>query len=363
MKLLIGTNLKQLRKEKDLTQEELAEILGVSYQSVSRWENNSCYPDMELLPTIAHFFATTVDRLLGITEAVEEEKVNVYLAQFQKAVSRGKIDECIRIAREAVAEYPNNYRLLNQLMYALFIAGDEDGNIPDWKENAQKYDAEITALGERIVKYCPDQNLRLEATARLAFNHCEMGRKEIGRKLYDTLPDMLSCKEEQMWWGLEEEEKLPFLRKKIRNSYQILNSALYALTDERLLPDQELLSVFEKEAALRELLYDGNYPNCTWESTHTPCERAKLYARLGQKKEMFKQLRIAAKNARAADQRPETITVTSLLLGSQSWNRTDFDTTDSRSICEILRDKWLASADFEPFRKTREFQEILEMLS
>ena len=42
----------------------------------------------------------------------------------------------------------------------------------------EKYDAEITALGERIMKYCPDQNIRLEATARLAFNHYEMGRKK-----------------------------------------------------------------------------------------------------------------------------------------------------------------------------------------
>lgn len=43
MKLMIGDNIKHLRREKDITQEQLAEILGVSYQSVSRWENNACY--------------------------------------------------------------------------------------------------------------------------------------------------------------------------------------------------------------------------------------------------------------------------------------------------------------------------------
>ena len=68
-------------------------------------------------------------------------------------------------------------------MYALFLSTDEDGNIPEWKENMEKYDAEITALGERIMKYCPDQNIRLRAMSRLAFNHCEMGRKEIGRAM------------------------------------------------------------------------------------------------------------------------------------------------------------------------------------
>ena len=57
MKLNMGNTIKKLRKEREITQEELAELLGVSCQSVSRWENNSCYPDIELIPTIATFFA------------------------------------------------------------------------------------------------------------------------------------------------------------------------------------------------------------------------------------------------------------------------------------------------------------------
>ncbi len=56
MKLNIGENIKRLRKQKDLTQEELAEILGVTCQSVSRWEKGLCYPDMELIPIISSLF-------------------------------------------------------------------------------------------------------------------------------------------------------------------------------------------------------------------------------------------------------------------------------------------------------------------
>ena len=163
-------------------------MLGVSYQSVSRWENNVCYPDMELLPVMANFFGITVDQLLCVDDIIEKEQVQKYLDEFQEAISRGDVYGCIEIARRGVAVYPNNYTLLNKLMYALFIAGDSDGNIPEWQENMQKHDAEITALGERIMKYCPDQNIRLEATARLAFQHCEMGRREVGRALYETLP-------------------------------------------------------------------------------------------------------------------------------------------------------------------------------
>ena len=159
MQLLIGNTIKYLRREKGITQEDLAEVLGVSCQSVSRWENNTCYPDIELLPTIANFFGITVDNLLGVDDAAESEKVEKYLSDFQNAISRGDIDECIKIARAGVAEYPNNYKLLNKLMYALFVSGDSDGNIPQWQENMKKYDAEITMIGERIMKYCVDPNI------------------------------------------------------------------------------------------------------------------------------------------------------------------------------------------------------------
>lgn len=53
----LGKNLKKLRRDKDLTQEELAEILNVSAQSISRWETNMGYPDIELLPALANFLA------------------------------------------------------------------------------------------------------------------------------------------------------------------------------------------------------------------------------------------------------------------------------------------------------------------
>ena len=53
MTLYIGENLKKQRKLRELTQEQLADILGVSFQSVSKWERGEGYPDIELMPTIA----------------------------------------------------------------------------------------------------------------------------------------------------------------------------------------------------------------------------------------------------------------------------------------------------------------------
>ncbi len=363
MKLNIGENIKHLRRERDITQEQLAEMLGVSYQSVSRWENNTCYPDMELLPTLAGIFGTTVDKLLGVNEKLEQEKVKEYQERFQLAISQGDVEECIRVSREGVAEYPNNYTLLNQLMYALFLAGDDDGNIPDWKKNMEKYDGEITALGERIMKYCPDQDIRLEATGRLAFNHCEMGRKEMGRAIYETLPSQKHCKEDQIWWALEEEEKLPFTRKSIGSSFHSLYAGLYRLTWGRLLPDEELIKVYDKMQAFLQLMYDGNETDNTWRKANLHCGMAKTYGRLGKYKELFEELELMVRYAQDFDNRPESGKYSTLLLGEVSWKRTDFDTSDSRPLCEIVRDKWLVSEDFDEVRETKEFQEILQKLS
>ena len=58
-----------LRKQKDLTQEQLANALGVTNQSVSKWESGQCCPDIQLLPNIAELFDVSVDELLGCNSA------------------------------------------------------------------------------------------------------------------------------------------------------------------------------------------------------------------------------------------------------------------------------------------------------
>ena len=66
--LPIGERIRSLRRAKDETQEDLAQVLGVSYQAVSRWENGDAYPDIELLPKLAAHYGVTTDELLGADE-------------------------------------------------------------------------------------------------------------------------------------------------------------------------------------------------------------------------------------------------------------------------------------------------------
>lgn len=62
----LGENLRTYRLQKGLTQEQVADVFGVSPQAISRWENSTAYPDVTLLPGIAMYFDVSLDTLLGM---------------------------------------------------------------------------------------------------------------------------------------------------------------------------------------------------------------------------------------------------------------------------------------------------------
>ena len=78
---LLGERLRALRKRNDLTQEQLAERLGVSFQTISKWENGASAPDITMLPALAHFFGVTTDELLGVDILRADEKIEEYRKQ------------------------------------------------------------------------------------------------------------------------------------------------------------------------------------------------------------------------------------------------------------------------------------------
>lgn len=59
----MGTKIAALRKQKEITQEEMAKMVGTPAQAISKWERGKNYPDIELLPIIASFFGISIDNL------------------------------------------------------------------------------------------------------------------------------------------------------------------------------------------------------------------------------------------------------------------------------------------------------------
>lgn len=107
MNLNFSDNLRTLRAAKNLTQEKLADLLGVSVQTVSRWETRVSYPDVELLPVLAELFGVTVDELLGATAALREQrKQEEWLLVYENL--RKDTAETVRLLRQMRRNYPTD---------------------------------------------------------------------------------------------------------------------------------------------------------------------------------------------------------------------------------------------------------------
>ncbi len=128
--LPVAETIRTLRREKNITQDELARELGVTFQSVSRWENGIAYPDIELLPKIAAFFDITTDRLLGADRENRLRKRIATLQSYNEAFDRTD-DPCAKftIMKKAYEEFPESEyfasRALSVLVYSDAVPREE----------------------------------------------------------------------------------------------------------------------------------------------------------------------------------------------------------------------------------------------
>ena len=119
MHLLIGENIKRMRRERDLTQEEMATHLGISFQSISKWERGDGYPDITMLPALANYFGISIDELLGMSKI---EKNNQYCdinRIWDENNKKGLHQENVALMRHSLKTFPNNSLLLVQLSTSL----------------------------------------------------------------------------------------------------------------------------------------------------------------------------------------------------------------------------------------------------
>ena len=103
-----SNNFKSMRKQRGLTQEQIAETLGVSCQAVSKWETNSSYPDISLLPIIADYFGVSVDYLIGLDTSKQIEEINSVCKEVDELFEQGRYWEAIPILREMLIKHPGN---------------------------------------------------------------------------------------------------------------------------------------------------------------------------------------------------------------------------------------------------------------
>lgn len=111
----IGEKIRFLRKQKNISQEVLANSLGVSFQAVSKWENGAAIPDATLIPAIAYFFGVSTDELFDYNLYEIEKNVEAIVDEHSKYWSSDK-EKCEQVLREGLKKYPGNDILLNCLI-------------------------------------------------------------------------------------------------------------------------------------------------------------------------------------------------------------------------------------------------------
>lgn len=113
------TLTKQLRKERNLTQEELAECLGVSPQTVSKWENNLSMPDVSCLPVLADYFGITVDALL-MHNINRKDDMKEFSTKIHALANEGKMDQAYDELKSSIKNWALSASM-NHLMGKLFL--------------------------------------------------------------------------------------------------------------------------------------------------------------------------------------------------------------------------------------------------
>ncbi len=179
MKILIGNNIKRLRREKELTQETLAEYLNVSVAAVSKWERNETYPDITLLFPLAQFFGVSLDELMGYDEKRMEDEVKQVMKEYERLGDERKFEERLAFITKAYLDYPNSDIILYRYMWD--IAGDWADNDPQVLLARKE---ELLKLCDRILAVSNDEDFRLDTwNMRAKILHAE-GKTEEALEIY-----------------------------------------------------------------------------------------------------------------------------------------------------------------------------------
>ena len=147
MKLNIAGTIRSLRNEMGITQEELANAIGVTTQAVSKWERGEGYPDITFLPDIAEYFHVTLDTLCGIDEQQKRKEISSII----DATANASYAEGVKTAREGLKKFPHSVQLKTNLARALM------GCTANWTPSKEVL-KEVIGLYEDINHHSPNSN-------------------------------------------------------------------------------------------------------------------------------------------------------------------------------------------------------------
>ena len=165
-------NILNLRKERKITQENLADHLGVTKAAVSKWELNQSYPDITLLPIIAGYFDISIDELLGYEPYMSDEEVKILykklIEEFSTKGFQPVYDKCL--------EYEKEYYTCYFLQFHIGLLCCNHAYLAENQEKVMEVYNHAESVFERIEKNCGDANLAKESLSLKSFCNLVLGK-------------------------------------------------------------------------------------------------------------------------------------------------------------------------------------------
>ena len=362
MTIKIGEKIKELRKKADVKQERFAEYLGVTAQAVSRWEVEGCYPDIELLPSIANFFNISIDELMCFDVIKNQKKINMILEQVGLERSKKWLDgSMIEMLRNAVLEFPNNYDLLYCLSRALCFA--KEPYVFFNEEESRKNLQESISICTRILGDCTDDSLRFRSLQVLAHAYKNVGEKEKAVETANRLPLARDSRDMVLPAILDGEAKSSQIVQNIWLLSDMFEYAIENLANSKYKDNSEKrIELFKKLVSIEEILHENN--DFIYESLRLRAVYfwlAEDYLKLKNYDNALDCIEKAAAFSIKFDTMPEVSTYTSIIFQGESCPK-DKDFGDYKNAVSGIKGILMTREFFAPIRENVRFKTVITEL-
>ncbi len=176
-----GKRICRLRKQVNMTQRELANLLGISEPAVCKWETDSSMPDIMLLTPLARALHTDLNTLLSYEETVAPEQVKSFADNAEEIGRTEGINAEMLYWKERLKEYPNSE--LFMMAYAKWLT--------KLQVQGEATEEQMQSLEEHLLKLCKSEEdeVKFEAQRYLASFYIASQRFEEAEKVLAILPD------------------------------------------------------------------------------------------------------------------------------------------------------------------------------
>lgn len=354
----IGTIIKQLRKEKNITQEQLAEYLGITSRAISQWECDRTAPDISQLPALANIFEVSADVLLGIDITKKEKRIEEIIKEAMKHHEVGHMEEVISTLRTGLREFPNSYVLMGEL------AGCLASMIKD-PENRDSLLQEGISLGEKILEECTIDKDRHNAIRCLCSLYAEKGEIEKAIALAETMPSLFSSAENLLSNIYTGSKRIEYIACKLSAIFCMVYNDLWLITEppEEDCPytNQEYIQILEKFPSIMDIVIeDKNYGLFAIQLIGAKFKLAQYYMLEEQTEKVLECLQAATEYAIRYDTQLCTGgAYTCLLFRNIGFGPIHINRNENQCLILLHR---LEESAFDPIREHLDFKNIVQEL-